>query len=169
MSIVELVHPADDAESFKYDLFISYATDPDYALVRRLEGFLESFHGLKTPKSMPLRELAVCIDGSDFSLARLRARQGNDADAISLLIADYIDVARLLVRAFLGQCLLDVLLDLGRRQIGAFAHPAGRLWIGLLRAERADARWSDQQTGRGESHHQSFHQSLLPTLSAMPA
>ena len=57
-------------ESFKYDLFISYATTPDYRLVRDLESFLESFHRLPVPEDQPLRPLQVCVDGSDFCLPR---------------------------------------------------------------------------------------------------
>jgi len=61
----------------------------------------------------------------------------DDTDA-DMRSAD-IDVTRLLVRAFLGQRLFEVILNFSGRKIGAFAHSAGRLRIGLLRAERVDA------------------------------
>src|SRR5262245_50997961 len=49
-----------------YDLFVSYATDPDYALARELESFLETFHTLPTPEDLSITELRVCVDSSDF-------------------------------------------------------------------------------------------------------
>jgi len=58
----------------EYDLFISYSTDPDYALSRKVEAFLESFHKLKTPENLKLKPLAVCRDGSDFSLHTIKKR-----------------------------------------------------------------------------------------------
>ena len=45
-------NPSANKENFKYDLFVSYSTDPDYKLVHKLESFLESFHQLKTPKEL---------------------------------------------------------------------------------------------------------------------
>jgi hypothetical protein len=66
----------------------------------------------------------------------------NDADA-DMRFAD-IDVARLLVRAPLGERLFEVLLNFSRRKVGPFAHPAGGLRIGLLRAKRVEAHWSCQ-------------------------
>jgi WD40 repeat protein len=53
-----------------YDVFISYSTDPDYALVRNIEGFLRSFHRLKLLDGRALKELNVCVDGSSFLLGR---------------------------------------------------------------------------------------------------
>ena len=61
----------------------------------------------------------------------------NDAKA-DMRFAD-VDVARLLVRAPLGERLFGVFLNFSSRKIHAFAHPAGGLRIGLLRAERVDA------------------------------
>jgi hypothetical protein len=75
---------------FKYDLFISYSTDPDAALARELERFLESFHRLKAPKTMSLRELNVCRDGSDFSIARLGTHNTPNQDRVSALVAPYL-------------------------------------------------------------------------------
>ena len=55
---------------FLYDAFISYATDPDYLLVRELEIFLETFHDTPTPSGIELRPLSICVDGSDFTLPK---------------------------------------------------------------------------------------------------
>ena len=56
-------------ENIEYDLFLSYSTDPDYGLSRKVEGFLESFHEqIKTKGDFKLKELQVCRDGSDFKL-----------------------------------------------------------------------------------------------------
>lgn len=52
--------------SYEYDVFISYATDADYALARNVESFLETFHRLPNPDGVPLKALRVCRDGSDF-------------------------------------------------------------------------------------------------------
>ncbi len=60
---------------FRYDAFGSYSTGADYRLVRRVEAFLESFHRLPNPTGPALPELALCVDGSDFSIARARAGQ----------------------------------------------------------------------------------------------
>src|SRR5262245_25329667 len=53
-----------------YDAFISYATDPDYHLVRELEIFLETFHDTPTPSRIALRPLKICVDGSEFTLPK---------------------------------------------------------------------------------------------------
>ena len=55
-------------ESFPFDLFISYSTDPDYRLVRQLEKLLESFHELPTLNGAQFTPLRICVDGSDFKL-----------------------------------------------------------------------------------------------------
>ncbi|MDM0001832.1 TIR domain-containing protein [Variovorax sp. J22P240] len=74
----------------RYDLFISYSTDPDAELTRDLERFLEGFHRLPTPERLPLRALRVCRDGSDFSLAQLRRQAAGDDDAVTSLIRGYL-------------------------------------------------------------------------------
>jgi hypothetical protein len=56
---------------FLYDAFISYATDPDYLLVRELEIFLETFHDTPTPSGIELRPLSICVDGSDLHSQRI--------------------------------------------------------------------------------------------------
>ncbi|HYG82162.1 MAG TPA: TIR domain-containing protein, partial [Pyrinomonadaceae bacterium] len=71
-------------ESYDFDIFISYATDPDYKLARELKSFIETFHRLPTPENLRLRPLRVCVDGSDFHKS---ARAGGEVGAI---IEDYL-------------------------------------------------------------------------------
>jgi WD40 repeat protein len=66
----------------RYKLFISYSTDPDFGLARRLETFLETFHRLPTPAGLTLQPLEVCRDGSDFHST---ATSGIDATLVSYL------------------------------------------------------------------------------------
>jgi hypothetical protein len=56
--------------SSPYDVFMSYSTDPDYALVRNIERFLRTFHRLKLLDGRTLGELNVCVDGSSFLLGK---------------------------------------------------------------------------------------------------
>ena len=63
-----------------YDLFLSYSTDPDYALSRKVESFLESFHKLKVPQNIALRKLSVCRDGSDFTMQGMKRDAEESAD-----------------------------------------------------------------------------------------
>jgi WD40 repeat protein len=58
-------------ELFEFDAFLSYSTDPDYRLSRRVEGFLETFHLVKGPETVKLKQLQICRDGSDFRLSRV--------------------------------------------------------------------------------------------------
>ena len=69
---------------FRYDLFLSYATDPDYRLARDLERFLETFHEIETPDDVEIRPLEVCRDGSDFRLPSQRERRSGDAPSGSV-------------------------------------------------------------------------------------
>lgn len=83
-----------------YDLFISYARNPDYRLARDLESFLESFHTLPGGENTaPLRELSVCRDGGDFSLgARTRSQAGTDPASMAHIIRPHLErSAKLLV------------------------------------------------------------------------
>ena len=65
---------------FLYDAFISYATDPDYLLVRELEIFLETFHDTPTPSGIELRPLSIwasmgpTLHSQRISLPRTLAR-----------------------------------------------------------------------------------------------
>ncbi|MBB3303251.1 hypothetical protein FHT72_006944 [Rhizobium sp. BK077] len=49
------------ADSFAYDAFVSYATDPDGQLVRAVEDLLENFHRRPdVPKDL-ITELKLCV------------------------------------------------------------------------------------------------------------
>lgn len=70
---MEVSSPENQAErQFEYDAFLSYSTSADYQLARNLEAFLESFHRTKTREAIQFRELRICRDGSDFSVAQYR-------------------------------------------------------------------------------------------------
>ena len=84
-------------DAYRYDLFVSYATEPDARLTRKLEHFLEAFHHLETPKELTLRQLNICRDGSDFSLASLRSSSVPDQDAVTVLIREYLQQSRQLL------------------------------------------------------------------------
>lgn len=97
---MESVTPTEPAEAGPaavpeagYDLFISYARNPDYRLARGLESFLESFHTLPGRESSePLRKLSVCRDGGDFSLgARTRSQPGADPASMEHVIRPHLD------------------------------------------------------------------------------
>src|ERR1700752_5073100 len=56
--------------SYEFDLFLSYRRDPDLALAREIERFLEGFHLTPLEKDVgELRRLSACVDGQDFLLA----------------------------------------------------------------------------------------------------
>ena len=59
------------SNEFKYDLFLSYSTEPDYELSRKVESFLESFHNLIVDERYSLKSLQICRDGSDFELHQI--------------------------------------------------------------------------------------------------
>lgn len=59
---------------FQYDAFLSYAARTDYERARKIETFLEAVHKTLGSKRLPVRQLQVCRDGSDF---RLLAKRSN--------------------------------------------------------------------------------------------
>lgn len=58
--------------TLEYDAFLSYSTSADYRLVRRVQAFAERIHTLRAPETLALRELKLCVDGSDFSVSESR-------------------------------------------------------------------------------------------------
>ncbi|HKQ06378.1 MAG TPA: TIR domain-containing protein [Blastocatellia bacterium] len=66
-----------DSSNHEFDVFVSYATNPDYSLARNLESFLETFHKLPNPENISLIPLRACVDGSDFHTS---ARSGGGDD-----------------------------------------------------------------------------------------
>ncbi|MDO7854077.1 TIR domain-containing protein [Hymenobacter convexus] len=84
---------AQPAAALAYDVFISYSMDPDYALSRRVESFLEGFHTLKLPNGQALKHLQICRDGSDFSMHKIKAgapalAQGEDS--VTQVLVEYL-------------------------------------------------------------------------------
>lgn len=79
-----------------YDAFVSYATDPDYRLVRELEVFLETFHETPTPSGIALRALHICVDGSDFTLPKTAAA-GEPGEELPRIIESYLASSRYLL------------------------------------------------------------------------
>jgi WD40 repeat protein len=73
----QAVEAAGDRSPYDFDVFISYATEPDYGLARQLESFVETFHRLPTLDKLPLKPLRVCVDGSDFKAKRESAAVGS--------------------------------------------------------------------------------------------
>lgn len=74
---------------YKYHSFISYSMDPDYSMVRKMESFLESFHKLKTPAEIELKPLQMCVDGSDFSIQKIKKKDGKNA--VAAIIESYLE------------------------------------------------------------------------------
>lgn len=71
----------------QYNALASYASDPDHRLVRRVEAFLETLDQLKTPGSIQLSKIELCVDGSDFTF---RADDPRSLDVPQTLI-DHLD------------------------------------------------------------------------------
>lgn len=88
---------------FAYDAFASHATDPDGALVRRVEAVLESFHRRRGLPLKYTRELQLCVDGRDFVFPR---RQGGSIGAIEPIIRAYQEKSRSLL-VFSGTLSVD--------------------------------------------------------------
>ncbi|MEO1369747.1 MAG: hypothetical protein AAFX50_21405, partial [Acidobacteriota bacterium] len=91
--------PTKAEETFLFDAFFSYATDPDRGLVRDTEAFLEALH--RDPLVAPehRRALEICVDGSDFVKPRRRApATAPGSDPVFDLITSYMaQSARLVV------------------------------------------------------------------------
>jgi WD40 repeat protein len=81
-----------EEREFAYDAFASHATDPDSAVVRDVERFLESLHDnpLIPPKYRV--KLELCVDGSDFKTAR--RPQGEAGQGIREVLIGYMRQCR---------------------------------------------------------------------------
>lgn len=51
---------------FRFDVFASYSTIPDYLLVRDVKRLVETFHALPGLEAKELSKLKMCVDGIDF-------------------------------------------------------------------------------------------------------
>ncbi|HET8774846.1 MAG TPA: hypothetical protein VFP80_13675 [Thermoanaerobaculia bacterium] len=76
-----------EEREFVYDAFASHATDPDSAVVRDVERFLESLHGNPLIPPQYRRKLELCVDGSDFKIAR--RQHGQAAQGIREVLIGY--------------------------------------------------------------------------------
>ena len=76
-----------DSDDYKFEVFISYSTNPDYSLARNLESFLETFNKLPTPENLSLTRLRICVDGSDFQAAKRSGKGGEVASTIDNYLA----------------------------------------------------------------------------------
>ena len=70
----------------QFDLFISYATDPDYVVARGLHRFLTTFHQLPTIKRRQIPALTVCLDSGSF-LTRRAGRVLSIAETVEAHLA----------------------------------------------------------------------------------
>ena len=87
-----------DLQSFEFDAFLSYSTDPDYRLVRTTEVFLERFHKTLPASTPNVRELKICVDGSDFEMPQPSSVPSSDVeDPILSLITSNLSRSRYLV------------------------------------------------------------------------
>lgn len=77
----------------EFDLFISYATDPDYFLARALHRFLTTFHQLPAIKQRGVPALNVCLDSGSF----LRRRGGRVLSVAEIVETHLADSHQLLV------------------------------------------------------------------------
>jgi WD40 repeat protein len=66
---------SEEQPQFAYDAFASYASDPDLAVVRDVERFLESFHQNPLIPERYRKNLELCVDGSDFKVVFRAGRQ----------------------------------------------------------------------------------------------
>ena len=78
--------PVEAESSFAFDVFISYATDPDYLLARALQRFVSSFHLMHTGGEHNLPPLCVCLDSGSF-LTRHKGRLLETKDTINAHLA----------------------------------------------------------------------------------
>ncbi|MDB6011758.1 MAG: repeat protein [Gammaproteobacteria bacterium] len=91
------------SETFLYDAFACYATDPDRDLVRDVEAFLESLHRNSLIEQAHRRRQELCVDGSDFKLPR-RAELSTappEDDPVFHLVIEHMKLARRFV-VFVG-------------------------------------------------------------------
>ncbi len=77
----------------KYNAFISYSTDPDYKLSRKLEAFLEGFSDQAGRYDTNIKRLNICRDGTNFKLSN----KGRDEETIQRILEDYLKQSKYLI------------------------------------------------------------------------
>ena len=63
--------PASNLPPDGFDAFATYATDPDRALVRNIENFVESVHWDSLLPKQYRETLSLCVDGHDFAIPKI--------------------------------------------------------------------------------------------------
>jgi WD40 repeat protein len=147
----------------EFDLFISYATAPDYPLARELERFLSRFHQFPGIQQHGLAPLRVCVDGSSF----LQRRRG-EVRTVDQVVRDHLERSRqLLVLCSTGAVrsaavAAEAQSFLARGQAGAIhlavsegedpaAHPRAVFPAPILAAGLERAIWFDLRGFRGRA------------------
>ena len=118
---------------YEYDLFLSYRRDPDLALAREVERFLEAFHRTPVdPKVGGLRQLAVCVDGLDFLLPAPDAPGGIEARDVHSVLERYLPKCKELLVLCSGAAAVPSYLD---DEVRWFIEHRGIEWIRLAFTE----------------------------------
>jgi hypothetical protein len=97
---ISMMKQDEPSSQFVYDVFISYSTDPDYQLSRKIDRFLESFHKIKTDNDVKLKPLSVCRDGSDFNLHSLKkqaSKSSQSDDSLKNVLVHYLQQSEYLL------------------------------------------------------------------------
>jgi hypothetical protein len=84
---------------YGFDVFLSYCTDPDYRLARRVHSYLEAFHNQGLLKAESLSPLHVCRDGSAFAIADIQRRTASSdpTDPVRQILQAYLSISRYLL------------------------------------------------------------------------
>ena len=134
---------------YEFDLFLSYRRDPDLALAREVERFLEAFHRTPVdPKVGELRPLAVCVDGLDFHLPAPDAPGGAQARDVHAVLERYLPRCKELLVLCSAAAAKPSYLD---HEVRWFLEHRGIDWIRLAFTE-------------GEEPAASIDQYLAPSL-----
>ena len=152
---------------FEYDLFICYARNPDAAVAREIERFLEAFHSAlaETKGTMPIKALRVCLDGSDFIL---QGWDGEEAPTVTKRGADatlshYLDRSReLLVLCSTGSARSDYMA----KEIRHFMEHrgTGRIRLAYTDGTDPDRRSNPEQFFPAPVIERGLHQDLAYDL-----
>ena len=134
------------AVAYEFDLFLSYRREPDLALSREVERFLEAFHltPVEVEKVGVLRPLAVCVDGSDFFLPPPDAPEAASARSrdVNAVLERYLSRSKELLvlcsRAAASPSFVD-------DEVGWFLAHRGAEWIRLAFTEGEEPVTSIEQ------------------------
>ncbi len=132
----------ENTDTYPFDIFLSYSTEPDYRLARKLESFIERFHRSRTAKTERLGSLSACLDGSDFVLSskdRSESQRQTSDDLLSVpeVIEQHLTKSRLLLVLCSPQSMRSPWV---RREIQWFLEQRGEgsIRLALTRGDPAD-------------------------------